>query len=132
MLCLLTGRTSMCVVVRDLMPCTAAAAAAAAAALPALPPLPLPCAAVGALLLLQELLRIPGGRKELDGWPQYRGRLRLDTMGRCQVRFTRAHGGGATLQHAEVPVSRLLVWQTALASTGYQTGGDVGRQYIAV
>jgi hypothetical protein len=33
----------------------------------------------------QELLRVPSGRKELDGWPQYRGRLRLDNMGRCQV-----------------------------------------------
>ncbi|WIA17648.1 hypothetical protein OEZ85_014453 [Tetradesmus obliquus] len=33
----------------------------------------------------QELLRLPAGRLELDGWPQYHGRLRLDGMGRCQV-----------------------------------------------
>jgi hypothetical protein len=33
---------------------------------------------------------VPPGRKELDGWPQYRGRLRLDNMGRCQV----GPGGG--------------------------------------
>lgn len=33
----------------------------------------------------QELLRVPAGLRELNGWPQYKGRLRLDNMGRCQV-----------------------------------------------
>eukprot|EP00879_Flechtneria_rotunda_P023522 GHRR01024884.1.p1 GENE.GHRR01024884.1~~GHRR01024884.1.p1 ORF type:complete len:956 (+),score=357.62 GHRR01024884.1:92-2959(+) len=33
----------------------------------------------------QELLRLPAGRLELDSWPQYHGRLRLDAAGRCQV-----------------------------------------------
>jgi hypothetical protein len=34
----------------------------------------------------QELLQSAGGRAELDRWPQYRGRLRTDGAGRCQVR----------------------------------------------
>jgi hypothetical protein len=42
--------------------------------------------AAAAVVPLQELLRLPAGRLELDSWPQYHGRLRLDGMGRCQVR----------------------------------------------
>lgn len=41
-----------------------------------------PCCCCG-----QELLRVPAGLRELNGWPQYKGRLRLDNLGRCQVRW---------------------------------------------
>ncbi|GBF95518.1 hypothetical protein Rsub_07868 [Raphidocelis subcapitata] len=33
----------------------------------------------------QELLQTAGGRAELERWPQYRGRLRAEAGGRCQV-----------------------------------------------
>lgn len=76
---------------KDVPPCRPAAALWSC-----LSSLPLPsfCPSVH---VLQELLRVVAGRKELDGWPQYRGRLRLDNMGKCQVREAKGGERGANM-----------------------------------
>ena len=60
-------------------------------------------AAAAAAVLLQELLRLPAGRLELDGWPQYHGRLRLDGVGRCQVRAVACCSAPAALGIVDRP-----------------------------